>query len=128
MTHRLRLLSRAIIPVLAVSAIVGCKGAAGGGKDGVITAPPSNWQSYAKQTVTLEGSAGNSPSGPILRFKDGSFIGVQGLRMWSLDVVGRPIGVTGTIAQGQGTRSGEWVLEAKEFYLQQKTAVPKKPA
>lgn len=108
--------------VLALLALAGCAG--GGSRSDILTAPPSNWQLYEGQTVTLEGSAGNSPSGAILRFQDGSWIGLQGFRLWTLDVVARPVGVTGTVIRGQGARDGEYVIEVKQWYLANVNQVP----
>ncbi len=104
----------------------GCSWGSFGGSSNVMTEPPSNWQNYEKKTVTLEGSAGNSPTGPILRFRGGSWIGLEGARMWGLDVVGRPVGVTGVIQPGAGARDGEYVMKVESWYLQQSTNLPQK--
>lgn len=106
-----------------ISLLSGC--AAGTTRSGdILTEPPSNWQTYEGKPVTLEGSAGNSPAGPILRFRNGSWIGLQGFRLWTLDVVARPVGVTGTVVRGSGTRDGEYVVDVKQWYLINRTNVP----
>jgi hypothetical protein len=115
-------MKRITLSILALLTLTGCNGM--GGRSDVITAPPSNWQKFEGTTVTLEGSAGNSPSGPILRFNDGSWIGLQGFRLWAFDVITRPVGITGTVARGTGARDGEYVIDVKEWYLQTVSQVP----
>jgi hypothetical protein len=110
--------------------LTGCesgKGWFGSGKSDVLIAPPSNWQTLEGQTITAEGSAGNSPSGPILRFRDGSWIGITGIPKWGFDAVTKPIGVIGVVAPGTGSRDGEYVIVMKQWYLQGQSAIPPKP-
>ncbi len=112
------------ITCLSLLWLGGCGMFGGGATKSVLTEPPSNWQTYEGQSVTVEGSAGNSTSGPILRFQGGSWIGLTGFKVWGMDVVTRPVGVTGTITQGTGARQGEYVIDVKEWYLQNTAQVP----
>jgi hypothetical protein len=113
--------------LLSFCLLAGCGDKSWSSKPEVIIEPPANWQTFENQVVTLEGSAGNSPIGPILRFTDGSVIGLQGFRLWGIDAVGRPVGIKGTVVRGSGARADSYVINVTEWYLQKSTNVPKKP-
>lgn len=103
------------------------EGLFGTGRSGVLTAPPSNWQELEGKTITAEGSAGNSTSGPLLRFRNGSWIGVTGIPKWGLDAVTKPIGVIGVVKRGVGSRDGEYVIAINRWYLQGNSEIPPTP-
>ncbi len=113
------------VPLSCLIFVAGCNWFGGSSSSDVLTQPPSNWQTLQSQKVTLEGSAGNSPTGPILRFQGGSWIGLEGAKQWGLDAVGRPVGVTGVIQPGVGARNGEYVMKVESWYIQNKPDVPR---
>ena len=121
MTRRpmLRFIPRAAALLLATVVAGGCQ--MGGGT--TVTEAPKNWADLENKTVTLEGTAGNSRLGPIVRLAGGEKIFVT-TRPWPINVVSRPVGVKGTLVRGTGPQEGQYVLAADSWWLLKSTNVP----
>ena len=110
--------------------------AAGCGGDGTaksaatIDTPPMDWSTLAGKPLTFAGRAGNSAKGPILRFDDQRIIGLAGMPLWAVELVGRDVGVVGTVGVGGGPRANEYVVNVQRVFLQQdaKVASPTPPS
>jgi hypothetical protein len=89
-----------------------------------LTESPKNWAEFENKTVTLEGTAGNSRLGPIVRLAGGEKIFVS-TRPWPIDVVSRPVGVKGKLVRGTGAQEDQYVLAADSWWLQKSTNVPR---
>lgn len=105
--------------------LAGC--ATGGGN--VITEAPSDWSRFENDTITLEGRAGNSKSGPILRLNDGRFIELENMpRPFSPEEVARSIGVQGKVVPGTGIRQTRYVIQIDRWWLLKTSTLPQKSA
>ena len=59
----------------------------------------------------MQGNAGNSPLGAIVRFDDGSYLPLRTRNRWGIDAVGRPVIVKGRIVPGEGVRAEKYVID-----------------
>lgn len=110
-------------PVLLALFLVGC--AANGGA--TITEAPSNWSEFEGQTVTLEGLAGNSKTGSLIRLGQGRYIELENMpRVFGPDEVARSIGVRGSVVPGTGLRQGRYVVKVDKWWLLKTTNLPQK--
>ena len=80
---------------------------------GDIVEAPADWSQYAGDTVTVRGTAGNTPTGPIVRLPYGGYIPMNTQDPWSIQFVARPVAVTGKVVSGAGTRTEKYALDAK---------------
>ncbi|MGC4031199.1 MAG: hypothetical protein QM754_05565 [Tepidisphaeraceae bacterium] len=94
---------------LSLVLLAGCHGL---GMSSELTTSPEDWAEYEGHTVTVKGSAGNSPQGAIVRLSDGGYIPLKTRVRWGIDAVGRPIVVTGKVVSGQGFRTEKFILDA----------------
>ncbi len=116
-----RVASGCAVLLAALLAVGGC---AGVGTPEVVTEAPGNWQVYENRSVTLQGNAANSPSGPFLRLKDNARLSIIGIPGWGIDYVGRPIGVEGTVVKGTDAFADRYVLKLAKYYRVQTDQQP----
>jgi hypothetical protein len=108
--------------VLGALIVAGCHS---NGGSGALTEAPKNWSDFEGRNVTVEGTAGNSRTGPFIRMGDKSVIHLD-LRPWSIDTVSRPIGVKGKVTRGTGPNEGQFIIAVDSWWLQKSTNVPQK--
>jgi hypothetical protein len=106
-----------ITPVLVLALSIAVGGCGGRSASSILREPPDDWSQFAGKKVTFEGSAGNSPRGPLLRLEDGSVVGLGNFNFWPVTIVSRPVGIVGTVAPGQGARRQEYVINVERWYL-----------
>ena len=102
-----RIANRTRATGLLVLLASGCTGDGGG----QIMKAPADWSQYAGSTVTVRGTAGNTPTGPIVRLPYGGYVAINGQQPWGIAYVTRPVAVKGKIVSGAGTRTEAYVLQ-----------------
>ena len=88
-----------------------------------LTRAPADWGQYANKTVTVQGTAGNSPRGPIVRLFEGGYIALKQREPWGFvngyGIASRNVEVTGTLISGRGIRDEKYVLDVKSVTMMQ---------
>lgn len=102
----------AVLPLLAV----GCAS-----HSGAITEAPADWSSLEGDTITVQGTAGNSPRGPIVRLIDGGYVALKQREPWGFAdgyaLASRSVEVAGKLVSGAGIRDERFVLDVTRVRL-----------